>query len=161
MSANSRITTGQRRVARALCRLRVRRDRERLDRALARGRDPWATAETTMRAAQLTALRTRRDLAQTMANVIVIAQKSGPVASTIDFADVQRRPIRDEHDRLAELAHRIHATAPVPVACVALLATLLWHDRDRLCDPGDAAGVLRETLDRCFEVIEPTVPVAI
>jgi hypothetical protein len=132
-----------------------------LDRALARGQDPWTTAEATMRAAELTALPTRRTLARAVADLLVIADLPGPAWPTIEFADVQRQPIREEHDRLAELAYRIHAPAPVPVACIARLATLLWHDGDGLRDPSQAAGMLRETLDGCFDAIEPATPVAV
>ncbi|UGS37058.1 hypothetical protein [Capillimicrobium parvum] len=146
------------RLAWRLTDLRARRHRRRLDRALAAGQDPWTSGELVTRAAELTALPTRRKLAHAIADMIVIADHTGHVASAVTYSDVCRAPIREERDRLVDLAHLLHGTAPVPVACVAAAAGVLWHDADALRDPAHAADALEHGLNRCFDVIRHSAP---
>ena len=105
----------------------------RLDRALAEGASPEASASLAARAAQLTSTGFRRDLAAGLRRILVAAgQPALPVAAHAPLGSA-RRPlvplcttrISRSAPLLAEVASRLLEPGPVPVRGVALVAELL------------------------------------
>jgi len=105
----------------------------RLDRALAEGASPEASASLAARAAQLTSTGFRRDLAASVRRILVAAgQPALPVAAHGPLRSVgpSRLPLRTARisrsaPLLAELASRLLEPGPVPVRGVAMVAELL------------------------------------
>jgi hypothetical protein len=105
----------------------------RLDRALADGARPEATASLAARAARLTSTEFRRDLAASLRRILAAA--GGPALpaaarSPLAVARPLRVPLRPERisqsaPLLAELASRLLDPGPVPVAGVAMVTELL------------------------------------
>jgi hypothetical protein len=108
----------------------------RLDRELAEGASPEASAALAARATRLTSLGYRRDLAASLRRIVAAGEpalvRSARVASTKSpgAARLPRVPLR--HARisrsarpLAELASRLAAPGPVPVRGVAMVTRLL------------------------------------
>ena len=105
----------------------------RLDRALAEGASPEASASLAARAAQLTSTGFRRDLAASVRRILVAAgQPALPVAAHAPLGPARpsRIPLRTARisrsaPLLAELASRLLEPGPVPVRGVAMVAELL------------------------------------
>jgi hypothetical protein len=105
----------------------------RLDRALAEGTRPEASASLAARAAQLTSTGFRRDLAASVRRILVAAGSSAlPVAAHAPpgSARPSRLPLRTARISrsapfLAEMASRLLEPGPVPVRGVAMVAQLL------------------------------------
>jgi hypothetical protein len=109
----------------------------RLDRELAEGVSPEASAALAARATRLTSLAYRRDLATSLRRIVAAAGepalvRSAQVAST-KSPGAARPPhvplpyarISQSARLLAELASRLAAPGPVPVRGVAMVARLL------------------------------------
>jgi hypothetical protein len=105
----------------------------RLDRALAEGTSPEASARLAARAAQLTSMAFRRDLAASVRRILVAA---GPPALSVAAhaphgpaarlrVPVGTTRIRPSAPLLAEVASRLLEPGPVPVRGVAMVAQLL------------------------------------
>jgi hypothetical protein len=105
----------------------------RLDRALADGARPEASASLAARAAQLTSTEFRRDLPASLRRILVAAGEPPlPVAarSPLGASRPLRVPLRSARisqsaPLLAELASRLLEPGPVPVAGVAMVTELL------------------------------------
>ena len=105
----------------------------RLDRALAEGTSPEANASLAARAAQLTSMAFRRDLAASVRRILVAAGPPAlPVAAHAPLGSTRRLsvPLRTTRIRrsaplLAEVASRLLEPGPVPVRGVAMVARLL------------------------------------
>ena len=111
----------------------VRSQAARLDRELAEGADPEASASLAARAAQLTSTEFRRDLAASLRRILAAAgEPAPPVAASAPLGPARplRVPLRSTRisqsaSLLAELAGRLLEPGPVPVRGVALVAQLL------------------------------------
>ena len=105
----------------------------RLDRALADGARPEASASLAVRATRLTSTEFRRDLAASLRRIVVAAGEPAlPVAarSALGAARTPRVPLRSARisqsaPLLADLASRLLEPGPVPVAGVAMVTELL------------------------------------
>ena len=106
----------------------------RLDRELAAGTSPEASAVLAARAARLTSTEFRRDLAASLRRMLVAAgQPARAVAAQrpgLGGARPLRVPVRTPRisqtaPRLAELASRLLEPGPVPVRGVAMVTLLL------------------------------------
>ena len=105
----------------------------RLDRELAAGTSPEASAVLAARAARLTSTEFRRDLAASLRRIVVAAGEPAlPVAarSPLVAARTPRVPLRSARisqsaPLLADLASRLLEPGPVPVAGVAMVTELL------------------------------------
>jgi hypothetical protein len=107
--------------------LRVIRDRSRLDTALANGADPAGDPALTVRARALAAPRARRRLAGTIANLLDAAEEPpdafGPHGPR---PPLQRESILVARHELETLADRLASREPIPVQAIALTAMLVW-----------------------------------
>jgi hypothetical protein len=111
----------------------VRSQAARLDRELAEGASPEASASLAARATQLTSTEFRRDLAASLRRILAAAGKPAPqVAAPAPLGSARplRVPLRltrisESAPLLAELASRLLEPGPVPVRGVALVAQLL------------------------------------
>jgi hypothetical protein len=114
-------------------RILVQGEAARLDRALADGARPEASASLAARAMRLTSTEFRRDLAASLRRILVAAGEPAlPVAarSSLGVARPLRVPLRSARisqsaPLLAELASRLLEPGPVPVAGVAMVTELL------------------------------------
>jgi hypothetical protein len=105
----------------------------RLDRELAEGASPEASASLAARATRLTSAEFRRDLAASLRRILAAAgEPAPPVAARAPLASARplRVPLRTTRisqsaPLLAELASRLVEPGPVPVRGVALVAQLL------------------------------------
>jgi hypothetical protein len=103
----------------------------RLDRALAEGASPEASASLAARAAQLTSMKVRRDLAASVRRILVAAgQPAVPAPAPLGSARPPRVPLRTTRisqsaPLLAGLASRLLEPGPVPARGVAMVARLL------------------------------------
>ena len=103
----------------------------RLDRELADGTSPEASASLAARAIRLTSMEFRRDLATSVQRILVAAGQPPPVpASQAVAAHPPRVPLRrarisQSAALLAELAAQLAEPGPVPVQGVAMVSRLL------------------------------------
>ena len=109
----------------------------RLDRELAEGASPEASAALAARAMRLTSLNYRRDLAASLRRIVVATGEPAAVRSVLvgapkspGAAHPPRVPLRQARISqsarlLAELASRLAAPGPVPVRGVAIVTRLL------------------------------------
>jgi len=104
----------------------------RLDRELAEGTSPEASASLAARATRLTSTEFRRDLAASLRRILAVAGEAAPAAAGALLGS--SRPIRvpvcttrisQSSALLAELASRLLQPGPVPVRGVALVTQLL------------------------------------
>ena len=127
----------------------------RLDRDLADGTSPEASASLAARAMRLTSTPFRRDLAASVQRILVAAGQppavlpSPPVASHPPLVPICRARIRQSAPRLAELAGHLAGPGPVPVQGVAMVSQLLadgagplYHQASR----GDLAAILERAM---------------
>lgn len=108
------------------------------------------------RAAELTALETRRKLADAIDGLIRFAEhpQSGR------FVRFPRVPVRRERAALVDLADRLRAPAPVSVVGVALVAEFVWGTSSPLRNQADGADdAIRAAIDECWRVLAPECPV--
>jgi hypothetical protein len=120
----------------------------RLDRALAAGTRPEASASLAARAIQLTSAGYRRDLAASLLRILAAAPAapSSRGATRAPRVPLSLARISQSAPLLAELASRLVEPGPVPVQGVALVSQLL----------ADGTGPLyreasRDALDRLVE----------
>jgi hypothetical protein len=105
----------------------------RLDRKLAEGTSPEASALLAARAMRLTSMEYRRDLAGSLRRILIAAgEVTLPVAarSPLGVSRPARVPLRTSRisqsaPRLAELASQLLQPGPVPVRGVAVVSQLL------------------------------------
>jgi len=105
----------------------------RLDRELAEGVSPEASASLAARAARLTSTEFRRDLAASLRRILIAAGEPVPSAATrvpLKVARPPRIPVRATRvstsaPLLAELASRLLEPGPVPARGVAMVTRLL------------------------------------
>ncbi len=105
-------------------RIRARCLAARLDRELARGARPEASVSLATRAAQLTSMKFRRDLAASLQQMLAAAGFS-PVQVRKPHVPIRQARIRQSAAELAELASRLVQPGPVPVRGVAMTCQLL------------------------------------
>jgi hypothetical protein len=96
----------------------------RLDRALADGASPEASAELALRARLLARPRYRRDLACAVSRVLATARQA-PAAGRRLPVPVCRDRVQGCADELTELIGRLQAAGPVPVRGIAKAGLLL------------------------------------
>ena len=130
----------------------------RLDRELAAGASPEASARLAARAIQLTSMRFRRDLATNMQRILMTA--AGPAAVMPSSAAVVSSPrlplsraqISQLAGPLATLAVRLAAPGPIPVQDVAMASHLLADGTGPLYHPvpGDDLSDVIEKLTRAL-----------
>jgi hypothetical protein len=108
-------------------RLRVWRERERLDDALAAGVDADADPALARRARQLTELSARRRMASTVRNLLDAAQEPpsvwGPEGPR---PPLRRTAVLAAHDELLVLADRLAEPTDVSPKAAALFALMAW-----------------------------------
>jgi hypothetical protein len=105
----------------------------RLDRELAEGTSPGASARLAARAARLTSTEFRRDLAMSLRRILVAAGEPAlPEAAPVPLGSARpvRVPLRTGRisrsaPLLADLASRLLESGPVPARGVAMVARLL------------------------------------
>lgn len=103
----------------------------RLDRELAGGSSPEASASLAARATQLTSMPYRRHLAMSLQRILAAAGQppavvpSRAVPVTPPLALLRRARISRSASELAELAARLAGPGPVPVQGVAMVSQLL------------------------------------
>ena len=103
----------------------------RLDRELAGGTSPEASASLAARAMRLTSMRFRHDLAASVQRILVAAGQppavlpSPPVAGHPPHVPICRAQISQSAPLLAELAGHLAGPGPVPVRGVAMVSQLL------------------------------------
>jgi hypothetical protein len=110
-------------TARPWDRLLVRLRAFRLDKDLADGASPEASAALALRAQLLVHPRHRRDLARSLRRVLTTAKRS-PLGSRLPVP-VCRDRVRDCEGEFGELIGRLQAAGPVPARGVAMAGLLL------------------------------------
>jgi hypothetical protein len=127
--------------------LRVLRDRTRLDSALAEGADPSDDPTLAIRARALSAPRARRRLAGTILNLLDAAEEPpdafGPHGPR---PPLQRESILTARPELETLADRLAGPGPMPVQALALTALLVWDAASPIYTLRDEATVTGWTL---------------
>ena len=123
----------------------------RLDRALAAGASPEASARLAARALRLTSPGYRRDLAASLRRIVAAAGEPAAVMLPCPVAVPPRVPfsrarIRRSAGPLASLAGQLAAPGPVPAQGVAMVSALLADGAGPLYRPG--------TGDELADVIE-------
>jgi len=142
-------------VGRKLARLRARLHRSRLDVALASGVDPWSDAELLIRATQLSALRTRRGLAEALEKIVTIAESPRPEPATRCIR-LRRHAVLQQRECLLTLAAHIQAPAPVPIAVLAQLRLLVGDPSSPIYRGGAPADDLATAVDNCVAGLDPS-----
>jgi hypothetical protein len=133
----------------------------RLDRELAEGASPEASASLAARAAQLTSTGFRRDLAAGLRRILIAAESPAlPVAAHVLLGPARPSRLTLRTARisrsaplLAEVASRLLEPGPIPVRGVAMVAELLadgagplYHEAAR-----DDLGTLAERAARALD----------
>jgi hypothetical protein len=115
-------------------RLAARGRAGRLDRELARGTSPEASASLAARAMMLTSMPFRRDLAASLRRIVLAVGEPPPFQHAASTLPAEARPpriplsearISRSAGLLTELASRLVQRGPVPVAGVAMVSVLL------------------------------------
>jgi hypothetical protein len=123
-------------------RLRVWRERERLDDALAAGVDADADPALARRARQLTELSARRRMASTVRNLLDAAQEPpsvwGPEGPR---PPLRRTAVLAAHDELLVLADRLAEPTDVPPKAAALFALMASDSGSPLYTPSPGTTV--------------------
>jgi hypothetical protein len=128
-------------------RVRVLRDRGRLDTALAEGVDPADDPVLSARARALSTPRARRRLAATIGNLLDAAEEPpdafGPHGPQ---PPLQRESILAARPELEALADRLAAAEAMPVQALALTALLVWDTASPIYTAREDATVVGWTL---------------
>jgi len=112
-----------------------------LDRELAGGTSPEASASLAARAMRLTSMQFRRDLAASVQRILVAAGQppavlpSPPVAGHPPYVAICRARISQSAPLLAELVGHLAGPDPVPVQGVAMVSQLLADGAGPLYSP--------------------------
>ena len=109
-----------------LTHLRTHLNADRIDRELAGGASPEASAASALRARELTAMRTRRDLASGLQRAVASAIAAGEAAGTRG-APLHRAGVLAFAAEIGELSRRLLADGPVSVRGVAETHLLLTN----------------------------------
>src|ERR1700753_1731946 len=117
----------------SMTRLRVRLRRDGLDRRIAAGEDPYGDADLGRRAAQLTELGTRRQIAATIDRLI--DEADGPPAPLSSKVPLARGAIVLCAPRLCEIACRLEGDQEVAARGVAQAAMLVHEGASPLYSP--------------------------
>ena len=136
--------------ARQVVGLRASLRRPRLDTALAAGADPWSAADLMPRASRLSSLRGRRDIADALDDLVLLAEQNRAVSP---YLRIRREVVLAERDTLLELAARLREPAPVGVAVVATLAWLALDDSSPVYVGGTSPAGVAETAARCGSAV--------
>jgi hypothetical protein len=134
-------------------RIRTRLRRNRLDDELARGADPGATAQLSLRAAQLRSHKERSRLANALVETLGEARRGEPVTLRVR---PQRAEVRASADDLLALVARLRDGQPIDVRGAAMTALLVDHSASPLRRDGGqdlqqelrAARIALDTPDR-------------
>jgi hypothetical protein len=105
--------------------LRTLANAERIDRELADGVSPEASVASALRAQELTAMRTRRDLASGLQRAVDSAR--APRSPRSSGAPLYRPGVLGSADEIAELSRRLLTDGPVSVRGVAEAHLLLTN----------------------------------
>jgi hypothetical protein len=152
-AASQRVVARQKRLrprAPLVLRARVMLKRRTLDGLLAAGADPSWEPELSLRAVQITGLRSRRALAEGFARAVCEAHAPPRWSCT---APLDRPAVRGAAPELRTLAAGLTLEAPVAAQGVALAAQLLRNPSSPLYLPGDTdalrvgAEIARRALD--------------
>jgi hypothetical protein len=149
------LPTGIRALPRAgrrrwFARVRVLLHRTELDRALARGTDPWGSGSLMVRAAQLGSLKERRDVAAGLRALVELAER-GRAASA--YLDLRHRIVLEERTALLALAERLDEPEPVEISVLAELHLLICDPTSPVYDTATDPGELGEIMHRCLEAV--------
>ena len=142
-------------VGRKLARLRAWLHRSRLDAALASGVDPWSEPELVIRAAQLSALQTRRGLAEALEKLVTTAESPRPEPATRCIR-LRRRAVLEQRECLLTLADHIQAPAPVAVTVLARVRLLLGDSSSPIYRGGAPAEDLATVVNDCLAGLDPS-----
>jgi hypothetical protein len=147
----------------AVARLRAWRDQPRLDAALARGTEPWASDELYARAVRLTSREERRSLARALDELVARAHAGrqgrpyrrlrGRRPST-PLPTLRRAAVLSHGDALTELAARVGGPVPVPAAVVARLMLLCCEGSSPVFAGGRPVDELDTILNECLEALD-------
>ena len=152
-SMHSESTESSRTSANLAVRIRTRLRRGRLDRQLAQGADPAASAELELRATQLRSAAERARIANALVETLGDAHRNEPVTVR---PRPQRAAVRDAADEILALALRLREDRPVDPRGVAMAARLVdnrtspMHRHD-VGDLHDAIGSALSALDATRE----------
>jgi hypothetical protein len=122
-----------------------------LDRALARGVNPWSDAELMLRASRLGSLAERRRLAVGLMELVSLAEHQR--RSSPHFT-VRQKVVIEQRELLLALADRLGEPAPVAVPVVARIALLLSDPSSPVYQGGSHPRGLAEVTVRCLQSLE-------
>jgi hypothetical protein len=131
--------------------IRARLRRLQLDDALARGADPWSTAELMVRASRLSSLSERRTLAAGLLELVSIAERQ---RRSSPYVSVRHHVVLEQRDSFLALAERLGQPAPVDVAVVAQIALLLSDPSSPVYQGGQHPQRLAAVTARCLQSLE-------
>jgi hypothetical protein len=131
--------------------IRARRRRLQLDDALARGADPWSTAELMVRASRLSSLSERRTLSAGLLALVSIAERQRRWRPHVG---VRHQVVLEQRDSLLALAERLDQPAPVDVVVVAQIALLLSDPSSPVYQGGQHPQDLAAVTARCLQSLE-------
>ncbi len=149
--------------ARTLTRLGMWRRQPELDAALARGSDPWTSAELFLRAIELGSVEERRRIAVALQELVARAESGRPGrpyrrlrrrAPATPYPSLRRREVLELRPSLLALARHIGGPAPVPVAVLARLMLLLCEGSSPVFTSGRPPHELITTVEECLEAVQ-------
>lgn len=117
-----------------------------LDRALAGGADPSASAELRLRSEQLGSQKARERIGAGIERVLLMPQGERQPYLGPPRLPVDNRRVEPNVDRLEELAETLRSAHPHPVKGLAM-ASVLLEDREGPLYANDSAESLRTALD--------------
>lgn len=126
--------------------------RHRLDRELARGGDPNATALRRERCRQLLSNRIRHQLAESLERLLADAER--PAATFSSRVPVARAAIRDSRWDIEWVVERLKAPAYISPQGVAMVSVMLCDGTSPLFTPDPSPRRLRWSLAAVSEAID-------
>ena len=132
-------------------RMKVSLQRDALARDLAGGASPTASAELTLRAAQLIGLRRRRQLARSLRRLLKDVRAPQLIRATI----IDRHGVVRAEEAINALIARLDDNQPVAVPGMAMLEQLLTHGASSPLYKAGELGTLRRQVEVVTEAMDP------
>jgi len=133
--------------------IRTALHRDDLTRALAEGVDPAISDQLSLRAAQLTAPRSRRLLTRSLRRTIAEAYK--PAMSRSRAAIIDRAAVLDAEDAITAMIDRVTSSRPVRAEGMAIADRMLTNaERSPLYNAGEP-GSLRRVIRAATAAMDP------
>jgi hypothetical protein len=132
-------------------RMKVSLQRHALTQDLAAGAPPTASAELTLRAAQLISVRRRRQLARSLRRLLNEARSIPLIRSTI----IHRHGVVQAEDAINALIARLDENQPVAVQGMAMLEQLLSDGASSPLYNAARLGALRRQVEVITEAMDP------